>query len=209
VAGLAARASLWNRRRKFELFMRAVRPSPETRVVDVGVGDTGFGTEPGVAVTHNFFEALYPWPEQITAVSDVPLPNFAREFPTIRCVTASGTDLPFEDDAFDVAFSNAVIEHVGGWEQQRRFVEELCRVAPQVFVSTPNRWFPVETHTLVPLVHWLPRAAADRAMGTLGRENWDQLELLSKSELLALFPPEANARVVESRLTISAVAART
>jgi SAM-dependent methyltransferase len=203
VPGLAARASLWNRRRKFELFMRTVQPGPETRVVDVGVGDTGFGTEPGIAVTHNFFEALYPWPERITAVSDVPLPNFADEFPSIRCVTASGTDLPFEDDAFDVAFSNAVIEHVGGPEEQRRFVEELCRVAPRVFVSTPNRWFPVETHTLVPLVHWLPRPAADRAMRVLRRENWDQLELLSSHELLALFPPKMNARVVESRITIS------
>ena len=207
--GLAARASLWNRRRKFELFMRTVQPGPQTRVVDVGVGDTGFGTERGVAVTHNFFEALYPWPERITAVSDVPLPNFAREFPSIRRVTASGTDLPFDDDAFDVAFSNAVIEHVGGREEQRRFVEELCRVAPRVFVSTPNRWFPLETHTLVPLVHWLPRHAADRAMHVLQRENWDHVELLSKHELLGLFPPDTNARVVESRLTISAVAART
>jgi hypothetical protein len=159
-------------------------------------------------VTHNFFEALYPWPERITAVSDVPLPNFAREFPSIRCVTASGTDLPFEDDAFDVAFSNAVIEHVGDREEQRLFVEELGRVAPRVFVSTPNRWFPVETHTLVPLVHWLPRGAADRAMHALRRGNWDQLELLGKSELLALFPPRMNARIVESRITISAVAER-
>jgi hypothetical protein len=206
--GLAARASLWNRRRKFELFMKTVRPGPETRVVDVGVGDTGFGTEPGVAVTHNFFEALYPWPERITAVSDVPLPNFTREFPAIRCVTASGTDLPFEDDEFDVAFSNAVIEHVGGREEQRRFVAELCRVAPQVFLSTPNRRFPVETHTLVPFVHWLPRRAADRAMRALRRKNWDQVELLSKRELLTLFPPQLDARVVEARITVIAVAER-
>ena len=83
LGGLAARASLWNRRRKLALFMETIRPGPETRVVDVGVGDTGFGTEPGVASSHNFFEALYPWPERITAVSDVPLPNFAREFPTV------------------------------------------------------------------------------------------------------------------------------
>jgi SAM-dependent methyltransferase len=208
VAGLAARASLWNRRRKFELFMQAVRPAPETRVVDVGVGDTGFGTEPGVAVTHNFFEALYPWPERITAVSDVPLPNFAREFPSIRCVTASGTDLPFEDDAFDVAFSNAVIEHVGGREEQRRFVEELCRVAPRVFLSTPNRWFPLETHTLVPLVHWLPRTAADRAMRTLRRGNWEHVQLLSRRELLGLFPPGTRARALEARLTVSVLGVR-
>jgi SAM-dependent methyltransferase len=208
LSAVAARASLWNRRRKLELFMDTMRPGPQTRVVDVGVGDTGFGTEPGVAAGHNFFEALYPWPEQITAVSDVRLPNFAREFPRVRCVTASGTELPFEDDAFDIAFSNAVVEHVGGREEQRRFVAELCRVAPRVFLSTPNRWFPVETHTLVPLVHWLPRPAAHRAMRALRRENWESVELLSRRDLLALFPRDVDARAVESRITISAVAER-
>ena len=208
--GLAARASLWNRRRKFELFMRTVQPGPETRVVDVGVGDTGFGTEPGIAVTHNFFEALYPWPERITAVSDVPLPNFAREFPSIRCVTASGTDLPFEDDAFDVAFSNAVIEHVGGREEQRRFVAELCRVAPRVFVSTPNRWFPVETHTLVPLVHWLPRSTADRAMRALAARELGAGRAAEQERAARRSSRQRRTRASSSRgMTISAVAART
>jgi SAM-dependent methyltransferase len=208
LSGLAARASLWNRRRKLALFMETIRPGPQTRVVDVGVGDTGFGTESGVASSHNFFEALYPWPERITAVSDVPLPNFAQEFPTITTVTASGTDLPFEDDAFDVAFSNAVVEHVGRRDEQRRFVAELCRVAPRVFLSTPNRWFPLETHTLVPFVHWLPRRTADRSFAALGKDNWERVELLSKRELLALFPANVEVRVVESRITISVAAKR-
>jgi len=208
LAGLAARASLWNRRRKLALFMETIRPGPETRVVDVGVGDTGFGTEPGLASSHNFFEALYPWPERITAVSDVPLPNFAREFPSVTTVTASGTHLPFEDNAFDVAFSNAVVEHVGGRQDQRRFVAELCRVAPRVFLSTPNRWFPVETHTLVPFVHWLPRPAADRVFAAFRRDNWERVRLLSKGQLLALFPASVETRVVESRITISVAAER-
>jgi SAM-dependent methyltransferase len=208
LSGLAARASLWNRRRKLALFMERIRPGPQTRVVDVGVGDTGFGTEPGVASSHNFFEALYPWPERITAVSDVPLPNFAQEFPAITTVTASGTDLPFEDDAFDVAFSNAVVEHVGSRDEQRRFVAELCRVAPRVFLSTPNRWFPLETHTLVPFVHWLPRPVADRIFGALGKDGWKRVDLLTKRELLELFPPSVEARVIESRITISVAATR-
>jgi SAM-dependent methyltransferase len=208
LTGLAARASLWNRRRKLALFLDELRPGPETTIVDVGVGDTGFDTEPGVALSHNFFEAMYPWPDRITAVSDVPLPNFAQEFPEIAPVTASGTDLPFEDDSFDIAFSNAVLEHVGAREEQRRFVHELCRVAPRVFVSTPNRRFPVEVHTLVPFLHWLPRDARDRAFAALRRDAWRGVELLNQRELLALFPAEAHARVVESRMTISVVAER-
>jgi len=208
LTGLAARASLWNRRRKLALFLEELRPGPETTIVDVGVGDTGFDTEPGVALSHNFFEAMYPWPERITAVSDVPLPNFAQEFPEVAPVTASGTNLPFENDSFDIAFSNAVLEHVGGREEQRRFVHELCRVAPKVFVSTPNRRFPVEVHTLVPFLHWLPHGARDRAFAALGRDAWHGVELLNRRELLELFPTDAQARLVESRMTISVVAER-
>lgn len=208
LTGLAARASLWNRKRKLARFLDELQPGPETTIVDVGVGDTGFDTEPGVALSHNFFEAMYPWPERITAVSDVPLPNFAQEFPQIAPVTASGTNLPFEDDSFDIAFSNAVLEHVGRREEQRRFVHELCRVAPKVFVSTPNRRFPLEVHTLVPFLHWLPRGARDRAFAALRRDAWEGVELLNRRELLELFPPGAHARVIESRMTISVVAER-
>jgi hypothetical protein len=191
-----------------ELFLRAVAPDAETRVLDVGVGDTGFATEAGVAASHNFFEAMYPWPERITAVSDVPLPHFAQEFPQVETVTADGRELPFPDDAFDVAFSNAVVEHVGGREDQRRFVYELCRVAPRVFVSTPNRRFPIETHTLVPLVHWLPPTPRDRLFAALRRDRWRGIELLAASELLELFPDIVTTRVLEARITISVLAER-
>jgi 2-polyprenyl-3-methyl-5-hydroxy-6-metoxy-1,4-benzoquinol methylase len=205
---LGARISLWNRDRKMRLFMEHMRPTPDLRVVDVGAADSGFLTGPGVASTHNFFEAWYPWPEQITAVADVPLTRFAEEFPGIDHVVADGRSLPFEDDSFDIAFSNAVIEHVGVREDQRRFVHELCRVARRVFITTPNRWFPVETHTLIPFVHWLPRAPRDRVFALLGRDNWNGTELLGSRELLQLFPSTVDARVVEARITITAVATR-
>jgi len=206
--GLAGQVSLWNRRRKLRLFLRSMRPGPETTIVDVGVGDTAFESEPGVAATHNFFEAVYPWPEQIMAVSDVPLPRFAEAFPRVSTLTASGTELPFEDDEFDVAVSNAVVEHVGGRDEQRQFVAELCRVAPKVFLSTPNRWFPVEVHTLVPLAHWLPRGTRDRVFAVLHRDAWRGVELLSPHELLELFPDAVEARILEARITITVAAIR-
>jgi SAM-dependent methyltransferase len=206
---VAARTSLWSRKRKLEVFLRLVRPTAETRVVDVGATDTGFSTEPGLGATHNFFEALYPWPERITAVSDGPLEEFATAFPVVERVVADGRSLPFADDEFDVAFSNAVLEHLPDGESQRRFVHELCRVAPRAFVSTPNRWFPIEPHTLVPFVHWLPRSTSDRVFRALGREaEWRDLRLLGPRDLTRLFPPRVRARIVSRAPTLAALAER-
>ncbi len=200
---LAARVSLWSRRRKMDAFLRLARPTPDSSVVDVGVGDTGFDEEAGTGSTHNFFEALYPWPDRITAVGVTELDRFAAAFPQIRAVRADGRDLPFADGEFDVAFSNAVVEHVGGRDDQRAFVHELCRVASRVFVTTPNRWFPIEVHTLLPLVHWLPARERRRAFELLRRAPPDGTELLGPGELRELFPRPV--RVLNRGLTLIAV----
>lgn len=178
---LASRVSLRSRRRKLELFLDTLRPGPDDSIVDVGVTDAGFGA--GGFASDNFFEAMYPWPERITAVGVTGLERFAAAFPRVRAVRADGRSLPFADGEFDVAFSNAVVEHVGGRDDQRAFVHELCRVARRVFVTTPNRLFPLEVHTLVPFVHWLPGGAARRLVPALR-----EIELLSPREFRSLFP---------------------
>ena len=185
-----------SRTRKLELFLETFRPGPETTVVDVGVTDSGFGA--GGAASDNFFEAAYPWPERITAVGVTELDRFAAAFPQVRTVKADGRSLPFADGAFDLAFSNAVVEHVGDREAQRAFVQEVCRVARRVFVTTPNRWFPIEVHTLWPLVHWLPRTASRRFVPAL-----QDIELLSAAELRELFPYPV--QVVRNGATLIAI----
>lgn len=194
----AAAASLRSRRRKLQHFVELIQPTPETTVVDVGVADAPFGAGEGQAVTHNFFESFYPWPERITAVGNVPLPHFAEAFPEIRAVVADGRELPFADGEFDVAFSNAVVEHVGDRSDQERFVHELCRVAGRVFVTTPNRLFPVDPHTLLPLVHWLPEGRRPRKL--------DGVRPLSPREFRSLFPYPV--RILNSGLTLTAVGGR-
>jgi SAM-dependent methyltransferase len=181
---VASRVSLRSRERKLRLFLELYRPGPGTTVVDVGVTDARFGG----GSTDNFLEALYPWPERITAVGHTELARFAAAFPRVRVVQADGRALPFADGEFELGFSNAVVEHVsGGREGQRRFVAELCRVAGRVFVTTPNRWFPVDPHTLLPVVHWLPPGGArDRLLRRRGFD--DVLDPLGPSELASLFP---------------------
>jgi hypothetical protein len=196
---VASRVSLRSRERKLRLFLELYRPGPETTVVDVGVTDAPFGS----GSTDNFFEALYPWPEQITAVARTELDRFTPAFPRVRAVRADGRSLPFGDGEFDLGFSNAVVEHVdGGRGGQGEFVAELCRVAQRVFVTTPNRWFPLDPHTLLPFVHWLPAGPMRRRL--LGARGFDDvLDPLGPKELAALFPYPV--RVLNRGLTLVAV----
>jgi len=192
---VASRVSMRSRERKLQLFLELLGPGPETSVVDVGVTNAPFGS----GSSDNFFEALYPWPHRITGVGHTELDRFAASFPQVRAVRADGRELPFDDGSFDLGFSNAVVEHVaGGREGQRRFVYELCRVARRVFVTTPNRWFPLEVHTLLPLVHWLPPGPRARLLPFD-----DVLDPLTRKELAALFP--YSVRVINTGMTLIAV----
>src|SRR6266699_3093240 len=107
---VASQVSLRSRERKLRLFFELLSPGPETTVVDVGVTDAPFGG----GSSDNFFEAMYPWPSRITAVGHTELDRFAAAFPQVLTVRADGRDLPFADGAFDLGFSNAVVEHVAG-----------------------------------------------------------------------------------------------
>jgi SAM-dependent methyltransferase len=198
----AARFSLRSRERKLRLFLELFHPGPGTTVVDVGVTDAPFAAHGGGS-SDNFFEALYPWPGQITAVGRTGLDRFAAAFPEVTAVQADGRDLPFADGQFDLGFSNAVVEHVaGGRDEQRRFLAELCRVAERVFVTTPNRFFPVDPHTLLPFVHWLPDSELRRsALRARGFD--DVLDPLGPRELASLFPYPV--RVVSRGMTLAVV----
>ncbi|MCI0541020.1 MAG: class I SAM-dependent methyltransferase [Verrucomicrobiales bacterium] len=115
-----------------------------------------------------------------------------------RLVLGDGCQLPFSARSFDWVFSNAVIEHVGGWERQKRFAEEIRRVASKgYFVTTPDKYFPIEPHTLCPCYQFLPVAAQKRFVrytpGYLTQ--YEEINLLSSKQLRILFPEAEIQRV--------------
>ena len=141
----------------------------------------------------NFFEALYPYKEMITATSIEDASIVEKNYPGVKFIRCDGRQLPFADQSFDIVVSFAVVEHVGSREEQRLFVSELLRVAKHVFVTTPNRWYPFEFHTMVPLIHWLPQPKHQAILRLLGNHFYaktENLNLLDEQALKGLFPEE-------------------
>ena len=203
---LADAISLRSRRRKLALFLEVMGPTRATTVLDVGVDEVSLGDAGGQSgcTTHNLLEERYPWPERLTALGLHDGARFRERYPQIAYVQGDACALPFADGAFDVVHSNAVIEHVGGRERQEAFVREAVRVGRRVFVTTPNRWFPIEVHTRLPLVHWLPEGPAGRAYDLAGKSWARENRLLGPSDLRALFPGPVEIRNLG--LTLVAIA---
>jgi len=126
---------------------------------------------------------------------------------------ADGRMLPFPTRAFDLAFSNSVIEHVGGWDDMERFASELRRVGNSYFCQTPNKWFPLEPHLGTIFLHWFPWllhhyfvvryltlwGLINKPSPATAAQSLAEIRLLTRSELERLFP---DARIVTERFLL-------
>jgi ubiquinone/menaquinone biosynthesis C-methylase UbiE len=197
------------RRGRMERFAREFPITAETRVLDIGG-------------TPECWDLLPVRPRLVL----LNMPRAKEDLTgAASWVAGDGRQLPFRDGAFDLVFSNSVIEHVGDADSQRRFASEVARVGRSYWVQTPNRWFPVEQHLLTPVVHWLPRRwqraivprfnlwmfltgiRGDRRTFYIEHYLTD-IQLLTAGEVRALFP---KARIIRERfcgITKSLVALR-
>lgn len=180
------------RRRRMRLFGETFAPTAATRVLDIG------GTP------YNW--AFVPVRPALTLVN---VGERERVEDGIRYLAGDGRALDFPDGAFDIVYSNSVIEHVGTFADMERFAREVRRLAPRYMVQTPNRRFPVDPHLLTPFVHWLPRdlqravVRNGTVVGWLTRPSpeavrhiVDATRMLTVAEMRRLFP---DARIVVER----------
>ncbi|MGA2455283.1 MAG: class I SAM-dependent methyltransferase [Solirubrobacteraceae bacterium] len=176
LARLAGPAAARARARRHARFFALAKLADGARVLDVGCGVLGLrAQEPDLDITG-------------LDVLDQP----AYPGPFVRADPADG--LPFADDEFDLVYCSSVIEHVPP-ARRAAFAAELRRVGRGWFVQTPALSFPIEPHSLLPGAHWLP-ARLRRAYWRLGATGgWEEISLLSRSELESLFGPARAERV--------------
>lgn len=177
------------RRRRMSFFRALIADLPRPlRVLDVG------GTEEFWRIAFGDLDGI-----EITLLNVKPVDKTAEHF---QSVTGDARSMPqFRPREFDIVFSNSVIEHVGDWNQQWRMANEIRRIGKSFFVQTPNKYFPIEPHFLVPGFQFLP-VSVRVAMVRRWKLGWwpripdkaaaqkevESIRLLSRTEVRKLFP---------------------
>ena len=59
------------------------------------------------------------------------------EIENLISVKGDGRKLEFDNNEFDIVFSNSVIEHVGDFQDQKLFSKEILRVGKKIWIQTP------------------------------------------------------------------------
>jgi hypothetical protein len=87
----------------------------------------------------------------------------------------------------DLVISNATIEHVGSLEDQIKMISNIIRLSKKIFIiTTPNRFHPIDFHTKLPLIHWLPKKIHRKLLNMLNLNFFakeDNLNLMSENDL--------------------------
>jgi len=172
------------RRRRMNRLWTELGLGPDTLVLDVGGGA--------------FNWLLLPERPRLILLN---LNNLVRSNIALAGIMGDGRKLPFKDQAFELVYSNSVIEHLGTWENQQAFAAECKRAGRSYYIQTPNRWFPIEPHYIAFFVHWLPRRIRRRILRHFTLWGWltrptqadcdaviAEIRLLTHKELQALFP---------------------
>jgi len=176
------------RARRFKFFERCLALADKpVRILDVGGTESfwqnrGYKGKEGIHIT-------------ILNLEKECIDNEHMQF-----IKGDATDLSrFEDDSFDIVFSNSVIEHLYTYDNQVKMASECQRVGIYHFIQTPNKYFFIEPHFRFPFFAQLPKGLAywilTKTKLSLGQKwlpanakaTMDEIRLLDKREFIGLF----------------------
>jgi len=174
------------RQKRWQRFCEKIFPTHSDTVLDVG-GCAGDWAGRGSNINH--VDILNLEAHETPGIPDSP---------TMLSIAGDGCNLLYGDGSYDILFSNSVIEHVGGWEDQKKFAAEARRVGKRLWIQTPAYGCPVEPHYLGLFIHWFPQAWHVRVarwtsvVGLTGAADLHSIasttRLITKKEYRQLFP---------------------
>ena len=170
------------REKFFNHFKNSTEYNDDLSLLDIG-------TTPSLDNEQNIILEKTKNNKNITCLSDQDCNNLEKKYPNIKnFIIGNGINTDFKDMSFDIVHSNATIEHVGSYDNQISFIKEAWRISKNyVFIQTPNRFYPIDFHTNLPLIHWLPKKIHRKILKFIGLNFYsieENLNLLSESNLI-------------------------
>jgi len=111
-----------------------------------------------------------------------------------KSITENFSKEEINEFSSDLVISNATIEHVGNTLNQEKMLKNIIGLSKKFFVIiTPNRYHPLELHTLIPLIHWLPKKHHRKILKFFGLNFYSDeknLNLLSESDMKKMIEKE-------------------
>lgn len=177
------------REKRFSFFLKKMQKLPKpVSILDLG-GKINFWENRGLAGNNHF---------KVTII------NIEKEkslYSNIKTKIGDATDLnELDDKSFDIVHSNSVIEHLYNFNNQLKMASEILRVGKKYIVQTPNKYFFLEPHYLIPFFQYIPNKLKYLILTKtkLSRlKKWDdkfakqyikEIRLLKLKELKILFP---------------------
>ncbi len=204
ISGLVWKFSRFARGKRAAIFREHFKISKDTKLLDLG-------SENG----QNVFNLLsgYDYDPSNIYIADIDpkaLEQGHEKFGFSKVLIAENEPLPFADKFFDIVFCSSVIEHVTipkaelwnvrsgrefrkrSLEHQKDFAAEISRLGARYFVQTPAKSFPIESHTWLPFMGYLPRRLFLPILSATNRV-WvkaapPDFNLLTKADMRSLFP---------------------
>ena len=96
--------------------------------------------------------------KNISSISDqlITSPFFKKKLQ--KSIVQNFSEHEIENFKSDLVVSNATIEHVGNYKNQKAMVRNMIKLSKKmVIISSPYRYHPIEFHTKIPFIHWLPK----------------------------------------------------
>ncbi len=172
-----------NRKKIFQIFKNHIKFTSNTSILDVGTTESEDAHE-------NYILKHYKYPSQITAFSNQDCSKLVKKFQINEYIKGDARKMNIKDFSYDIVHSTATLEHVGSFQNQVKFLSELCRVSKKyVFITTPNRFFPIEFHTRLPFLHFLPKKLFRKILKKINLSFFSyerNLNLLDTSDLINL-----------------------
>ena len=115
-----------------------------------------------------------------------------------KSITQELSSNEIEEFSSDVVISNATIEHVGSYLEQLKMIENIIKLTKKIFIIiTPNRMHPIEFHSKIPFLHWLPKKLHRKILSIFGLKylsREENLNLLKSSDLINMMKNFENVK---------------